>query len=375
MRALKDETASPADEDVRRHLDLCLGCRACEIACPSGVPYGRMIDAARHDLNECRPVLQQTGRRELLRALSSPGRLRTTLNLSRITGGPPAPLMRMLQGDSSETPSQSTYVVPNRSEPYGPVVKAVGARRSRVGMLRGCAMRVLYDQVNADTAAILAANGVEVLVNQTQGCCGALHSHNGYSDEARELARGLLDAFDPIDGLDAIVVNSAGCGSAMKEYASLLHDDAEYADRAKQFSIKCKDITEYLHELGWNAPLKSMPIRATYHDACHLVHAQRIVYQPRALLNLIPDIELVPLAEVDVCCGSAGIYNVIEPDMARRLQQRKLENIRATGAAVLITGNPGCMAWIGQGADDQLEVLHPATILRRALASDPVLTS
>jgi glycolate oxidase iron-sulfur subunit len=202
------------------------------------------------------------------------------------------------------------------------------------------------------------------LVNRRQACCGALHVHNGYGEEARRMARDLIDAFWPCDGLDAIVVNSAGCGSTMKDYGHLLADDAEYAEKARIFSSKVRDVSEFLDETGWIAPLRSLaaePITVAYHDACHLLHGQGI-----------PGVSLVPLPESEICCGSAGIYNFTEPDMARRLQARKLENILSTGASVVATGNPGCLAWIQAGLKERrlpnIRVAHPVTLLAESLA-------
>ena len=220
-------------------------------------------------------------------------------------------------------------------------------------MLTGCVMRVMYSDVNADTAEILSANGCEVLVSPRQTCCGALHLHNGFNNEGKQLARHFIDSFGPIAGVDAIVINSAGCGSTLKEYGRILDDDPVYSERAAQLAAKCRDISEFLVELGWTANLRSVPATATYHDACHLAQAQRITDAPRQLLSMIPGLSLVPLTECEVCCGSAGIYNLTEPEMATRLQDRKVQNIIATAAGIVVTGNPGCMAWIAAGLKDR----------------------
>jgi glycolate oxidase iron-sulfur subunit len=281
----------------------------------------------------------------------------------------PSAMQRMLQGDPGETPSALSRSTPSRARALPAIVLALGKRRARVGILTGCAMRVLYSDVNEATAAILAANGCEVLVNQRQGCCGALHLHNGFEEEAKSLARNLIDAFGPVDGLDAIAINSAGCGSTMKEYGLLLRDDPVYAQKAAHFASKCKDVTELLDDLGWVAPMRSVPEVVTYHDACHLAHAQKVVDPPRRLLGLIPDLSIVALAESDVCCGSAGVYSMTEPAMARSLQRRKIQNILRTGASAVVTGNPGCLSWIEAGLNGKgIEVLHPVSLLRRALA-------
>jgi glycolate oxidase iron-sulfur subunit len=369
MRALHDGRASADSPDLRRHLDLCLGCRACEPACPSGVPYGNLIEHARREMNKHRPVQHVGARRALLDSLADPARMRITLGASRIFGGMPKAMQRLLQGDPNQTPVPVALRKPPPSYPLPAFVPASGKRRARVGMLTGCAMRVLYGDVNEATASILAANGCEVLVNQKQGCCGALHLHNGFEDEARGLARNLIDAFGPVDGLDSIAVNSAGCGSTMKEYAHLLRDDPAYAEKAERLAAKCKDISELLDDLGWVAPLGPIRATVTYHDACHLAQAQRILDAPRRLLSLIPELTIVPLPESEVCCGSAGIYNLTEPDMALALQRRKIANIMSTGALAVVTGNPGCLSWIEAGLTGRgVEVLHPASLMRRALA-------
>jgi glycolate oxidase iron-sulfur subunit len=376
MRQLHTGELSQNLPDLRRHIDKCLGCRACEPACPSGVHYGDLLDIARDRINEARPFAQRAARGSFLQSLTDPKKLQRLLSVSKLTNGMRGPVARLLMGDSSASPPVLNMPNPSSALPLPSIVRSVGDKRARVGMLTGCVMRVLYGDINADTAAILAANGCEVLIEQTQGCCGALHGHNGFRDEARDLAKKLIDSFTPFDGLDAIIINSAGCGSTMKEYGTLLADDTVYAARAAAFSNLCKDVSEFLDILGWVAPLTDLPIVATYHDACHLGHAQGIKDAPRRLLEGIPKLKLTPLAESDVCCGSAGIYNMTEPEMATKLQKRKVRNIIASGARVVVTGNPGCLAWISSGlADHDLPVLHPASVLRAALVRDPFFSA
>ena len=378
MRKMHKGTLSPSDEDVTRHLDLCLGCRACETACPSAVPYGRILETARERIldEHARPRPTDLSRQALLEMLTRPKRMTVAMRMAQaMTGGvvPPS-AVRLLSGDR-EAKGQRASLPETISPPLPPAVTpAVGPKRFRVGVLSGCAMRVLFGGVNADTVRVLAANGCEVLVNRRQGCCGALHGHNGYGEQARSLARELIDAFAPPDGLDAIVVNSAGCGSMMKEYGTLLADDPAYTARAAAFASKVRDVSEWLDEIGWIAPLKAASdavVTMTYHDACHLAHGQQIRDAPRALLARLPNVRWVPLTESEVCCGSAGIYNFTEPDMARRLQARKLENVLATGASVVATGNPGCLAWIEAGLKERglpdVRVVHPVTLLAEAL--------
>lgn len=381
MRGLHEETLSTREPDVVEHLDRCLGCRACETACPSGVPYGRILETARERLNSdrVRPRTVDASRHTLLETVANPTRMTIAMRMAQVTTGGrvPAPAVKLLSGDP--TALGQKIALPEVISPALPpaVTPPVGPRRFRVGALAGCVMRVLYGDVNADTVRLLAANGGEVLVNRRQACCGALHAHQGYGDEARQMARALIDAFWPCDGLDAIVVNSAGCGSAMKEYGTLLAQDPAYADKSRVFAAKVRDVTEFLDEVGWTAPLGPLadgPLTMTYHDACHLAHGQGVRDAPRALLARIPGVTLVPLAESEICCGSAGIYNFTEPDMARRLQQRKLQHILETGASIVATGNPGCLAWIQSGLKERglpnIRVAHPVTLLTQALRQE-----
>ena len=378
MRKLHEAVLAPSDADVTRHLDLCLGCRACETACPSGVPYGRILETARQQINEAhvRPITTELSRWGLLKTLTDPKAMTAALRVSQaVTGGNvPAPAVRLLSGDPMAS-GQSVSLPDSLSPPLPPVLTpAQGTKRARVGVLTGCAMRVLFGAVNDDTVRVLAANGCEVLTNRRQGCCGALHAHAGNLPEARTMAKELIDAFSPFDGLDAIIVNSAGCGSLMKEYTHLLAEDAGYAEKASRFAAKVRDVSEWLDELGWVAPLKAAPsdgLTMTYHDACHLSHGQQIRSAPRSLLARLPNVRWVALMESELCCGSAGTYNLTEPNMARRLRERKLEHILATGAAVVATGNPGCLAWIASGLKErglkEIRVAHPVTLLAEAL--------
>jgi len=376
IRKMHEGTLSASD--AAHHLDLCLGCRACETACPSGVPYGRILETARERINaeEVRPRQTDWARAALLGTLAQPKRMTIAMRMAQaVTGGAvPAPAVRLLSGTRSAE-AQTTSLPERISPPLPPAVTpAVGPKCARVGVLSGCAMRVLFGTVNADTVRVLAANGCEVLVNRRQGCCGALHGHNGYGDEARALARSLVDAFTPLDGLDAVVVNSAGCGSQMKDYGQLLADDPAYAEKAAVFAAKVRDVSEWLEEIGWIAPLKPVsdaPVIMAYHDACHLAHGQGVRDAPRTLLARLPGTTWVTLPESEVCCGSAGIYNFTEPDMARSLQARKLDHILSTGASVIATGNPGCLAWIASGLRERglpgIRVAHPVTLLAEGL--------
>ena len=255
------------------------------------------------------------------------------------------------------------------------------AKSYRVGLLTGCVQDLIYSDVNRDTADALLANGCTVVTPPSQACCGSLHAHNGEYKMAKGYARRLIDHFD-LDHLDAIITNAAGCGSHLKHFDHLLKDDPQYSKKAAQWSEKVKDISEFLVEIDFRAPEVAAAVpsggtspetRVTYHDACHLCHGQKITVQPRELLKKIPGLDLKPLAESMWCCGSAGIYNLIQPEMADKLLQRKLDHIAATGATVVATGNPGCLLQIQNGLKARgvkLEVVHPVTLLARGYRSE-----
>ncbi len=372
----------PFDSGVVDALDTCLGCRACETACPSGVEYGSILEAARTYIENAhlRPKLESAARHQLLAALTNPGRLVVALRaaglLGKLTGGQmPGLAARLLSGSADiSLPLPKADGVPHAST-LPERLPAHGERRYRVGMLAGCVMRVLYGKTNEATVEVLRANGCEVVTPASAGCCGALHLHTGFHSDGLERARAFIDAFTPIvDELDAIVINSAGCGSTIKEYGALLAGDPAYAAKSAALAAKARDVSEWLMEIGWTAAMSPVNEVVTYHDACHLAHGQRVRLQPRALLEQIPGIRLVELEESDTCCGSAGIYNLTEPAMARQLLERKVQFIRATGASVIATGNPGCLAWIAQGLQEaglSVEILHPMELLARALIEKP----
>jgi glycolate oxidase iron-sulfur subunit len=248
-------------------------------------------------------------------------------------------------------------------------VEKPAAAKFRVGVLTGCVQDVVFSDINRDTVDVLLANGCEVYTPSVQSCCGSLHAHNGEMETAAQLARRLIDSFD-VENLDAILSNAAGCGSHLKGYARLLADDPAYAARAALWSSKLKDIHEWLAEIGVRAPRAASPeMKVTYHEACHLCHGQKITRQPREILRAIPGLTLVELPEATWCCGSAGIYNITQPEMAAQLQERKLNNIFATGVGIVATANPGCHLQLVAGArkaGKSLEIVHPVTLLARA---------
>lgn len=374
------EGVIPFDNDVVEALDTCLGCRACETACPSGVEYGVILEMAREHIEEAklRPAAQSFARKQLLATLTSPGRMAASLKAAglfgRLTGGKmPGFAAKLLSGSDDAAVNLpmpqgevKVHTLPERS-------KAKGPKRHTVGILAGCVMRVLFGGTNAATVRVLQENGCEVVAPKTAGCCGALHLHTGFHVDAIERMRGLLDAFEPFMlELDAIVINSAGCGSTMKEYGELLADDPRYRDRAKLFASKVYDVSEWLVKIGLTPPPKRLDAVVTYHDACHLAHGQKVRVQPRQLLQQIPGLKLVELDEADTCCGSAGVYNITQPEMARRLLDRKIANLRETGASIIATGNPGCLTWIQQGAQEaglDVRLCHPIELLDEAYSS------
>jgi glycolate oxidase iron-sulfur subunit len=376
MQQLSSGRLAPTDT-LRSHLDRCLACRACEAACPSGVGYGALIENARAALEEQhsvpRSMLAAFLRRLALGVLADPARLEGVagiLSLYERTG-----LRRALRatGLRDRLPRSLRRVEglypPFARARYRPPA-APSTPIARVALLLGCVMRVAYGDVHTASARVLTRLGVEIVDVPAQVCCGALHAHAGERPDAMRLARRNIEAFEST-ALDAIVVDAAGCGAHLKAYGHLLHDDPAWADRAAAFSARVRDVSEYLAALPTDAALGTLPMRATYQDPCHLAHAQRITAAPRALLRRVAGLELVDMAESDVCCGSAGSYNLQQPAMADALLARKLDAIERTGASVVISANPGCMLQIQSGLAERgrpLEVLHLVEVLDRAMS-------
>jgi glycolate oxidase iron-sulfur subunit len=362
-----------ATEIAATHLDRCLGCMACVPACPSGVRYDKLIEAARTWSTQSSGPVQvlppRSPRQRALRAaifatFPYPARLR--LLLAPLRAAQRTRLDRLMQSNLAERVapeiSAALKVAPGRPAQRAPRgrlparVTARGKRRAVVGMLTGCVQQVFFPQVNIATARVLAAEGCDVVIPPAQGCCGALSLHDGRTTEAEKFALALISEFNQA-GVDAIVVNSAGCGSAMKEY-----QDTE-------FSTKVKDFSEFLTDLGPAAPRHPLPLKAAYHDACHLAHAQRITRQPRALLRAIPDLDLLELPDAGVCCGSAGIYNLVQPETARELGQRKAASVKSISPDLVISANPGCALQIKSSLKTQIPVLHIAELLDASIRS------
>jgi glycolate oxidase iron-sulfur subunit len=337
------------------HFDHCLGCLACVTACPSGIKYGKLIEAMRGQVERLyqRPLRERALRRMIAALFTDPARLRKLavalrayqrLGLQRLSRGLrlTALLPRSVRAMEQLLPDLPRNGV---SAALPPRIAAQGEKRRTVAMLTGCVQSVFMGQVNAATARVLAAEGCEVLVPPEQGCCGALLLDLGREEEALQMARKLIDTFESLQ-VDTIVLNAAGCGATLKDYGYLLRDDPAYRDRARAFSMKCKDVSEVLAELPARAPRRPMTLRVAFHDSCHLQHAQGLREQPRAALRTIPGLELLELPEAALCCGSAGVYNLVQPETAHRLGERKVEKIVSTPAQVVATGNPGCQLQI-----------------------------
>jgi glycolate oxidase iron-sulfur subunit len=339
---------APLEGSVTTHLDNCLGCMSCVSSCPSGVSYDALIEAARSQIEERveRPRSERALRALIFALFTHPrrlARLRGPLRAYQRSGARGLVRRTSLLDRLPALGAMEDLMPPlGPREPVPVITPAAGARRARVGLLLGCVQREFFPGVNAATARVLAAEGCEVVAPPGQGCCGALSLHVGREPEALHRAKRLIATFES-QAVDAIVVNVAGCGSSMKDYGRLLADDPQWSERAAAFAAKCRDVSELLAELGPVAPRHPLPVVAAYHDACHLGHAQGIRTQPRELLAAIPGLELREIAEAEICCGSAGVYNLLKPEPARRLGDRKAANVVATGADLLVTANPGCL--------------------------------
>jgi glycolate oxidase iron-sulfur subunit len=377
MKAVTEGRMDLMDPIFDYEMSFCLNCRACEAVCPSGVEYGKILEASRAQLERASNgggVKERAAKALTFGFLfKDMRRLRAAshgLKLYQRTGVQSAVrksgVLRLLGLAEQEA------MLPRASDeflvPQGQTWPAQGPARGRVALFTGCIMSTAYAEVHMATVRVLTRNGYDVTAVNDQTCCGALHVHGGDMDGGRELARRNIDSFD-LDRYDAVIINAAGCGAALKEYDHLLHGDPEYAERARQFSAKVRDITEFLVEAELREAPGSLPMRVTYQDPCHLAHAQRISAQPRQLLEAIPDLEVVEMPEAALCCGSAGVYNVIHPQAASELGNRKVDNALSVSPEVIVSANPGCMLQIqgilrNRGLD--VEVLHIVELLDRA---------
>jgi glycolate oxidase iron-sulfur subunit len=370
--------------DIAAQLDLCLGCRACETACPAGVKFGRLLEAGREQTRLQRSLTPwQWGQQRLLYSGLLPHLKRLDLLIDLLwlyqSSG-----MRWLVRRShllrlfSETLADAELMLPDLPTPLirqrqREQTPAAGYEQRQVGFLAGCVMRSVFAPTNAATVRILSNNGCRVLIPRAVGCCGALHAHAGDLATARLMAQHNIEVFESTD-CDAVLVNSAGCGAMLKEYGELLERDGRYAARAAAFSAKVKDISEFLAGLRLNPHMAMLPLRVAYDDPCHLLHGQGIGHAPRQLLQQIPGLKLVAFKEADWCCGSAGTYNLTQPEMSRRLLERKMQHIAVVDPDVIATGNPGCLlqlAWGVKRAGLRAEVLHPIDLLDRAYQRAP----
>jgi glycolate oxidase iron-sulfur subunit len=367
-------------ENFVRHIDSCLDCRACETACPSGVEYGRLVESARAQINRYykRRGLSQHLRhvffQKLLpnrKMLDSVGTLlwifqKSGLEAILVKSGIPNLFSKRLGRVAALSPRMEKPFFTRR---LGQVVKPDGDVRYRVAFFAGCIANLAFARLNDATVRVLVRNGCEVVIPETQGCCGALHVHAGIRDRARELAKQNIRTF-LAGGFDYFITNAAGCGSVLKEYPLLFeHEDREFYDRARDFSSRVRDVTEFLAGIEFNRNFGAIRSRATYQDPCHLGHAQRIRSAPRQLMAAIPGLELVELKESEVCCGSAGIYNVVQNEMADRLLESKMRRVDETGAELIVTANPGCLLQLRTGvvrSGHKRRVLHVVELLDEA---------
>jgi len=385
---------APMSASAAEHFDRCLGCMACMTACPSGVQYDQLIEAARVWTEEARSsapaaeaatpgrtVRERVARAAIFSVFPYPRRLRALtapLRAAQRTGLDRRLARSSLPERVSPVLGAALRLAPRGGASVRPLperVPALGTRRAVVGMLTGCVQSVFFPQVNAATARVLAAEGCDVIIPRGQGCCGALSLHSGREAEAAAFARRTIAMFERA-GVDAVVVNSAGCGSAMKEYGRLLGQAGPgWTERAAEMSGHVRDLAEFLAEIGPVARRHPLPVTAAYHDACHLAHAQRITKQPRDLLRAIPGLNLVEVPDAGTCCGSAGVYNLLQPEAASELGDRKAESVLAAGAPLLISANPGCSLQIASALarrGQNIAVAHTAEVLDASIRGRPL---
>jgi len=364
------------------HMDNCLGCMACMSACPSGVKYDKLIEATRSQIerNYDRPLPTGILRRLIFDLFPHPKRLRMLLRPMRLyqhsglqTLVRRSGVLKLLPTSLRTMEGLIPPIQRSNGKSLPDTIPAQGERRRRVGLLLGCVQRVVFPEVNSATARVLAAEGCEVVAPSDQGCCGALMIHAGEEENALAYARHTIDVFERAQ-VDTIVINAAGCGSNLKDYGYLLRDDAQYADRARAFSAKCRDISEVLAELDPHAPRNAVPLKVTYHDSCHLLHAQSVRSQPRAVLQKIPGLQLIEPTEAALCCGSAGIYNLVRPGPAKELGERKVRAVLASSPDLVASGNPGCLLQLRscmQAAKSTVPVVHFVELVDASIRGVP----
>ena len=373
-----NEHEAPLVPSVSQHFDTCLGCLACVTACPSGVQYDKLISATRPQVerNIDRNLGDRLFRQLIFSMFPYPDRLRALLvplwlyQKSGLQGVVRSfPLLRKISPRLAAMESILPDITAKAfAAPPPTIVPAQGEKRYRVGVILGCVQRLFFSEVNEATVRVLTANGCEVVIPPDQGCCSALPQHQGQTDQAQALARQMIDSFEDTE-VDAIIINAAGCGHTLKEYDHILQDDLEYRDRAKAFVAKVKDVQEFLAAIEFTAPLHPLqdePLTIVYQDACHLLHGQKISLQPRQLLQKIPGVKLKEPIDAALCCGSAGVYNLLQPDVAEELGRQKIQNLLATKATLIASSNPGCSLQIQKHLREQnqtVPILHPMRLL------------
>jgi glycolate oxidase iron-sulfur subunit len=378
MKMAAEGKLEQMDKTFVEHFDRCLGCMSCMTACPSGVQYDKLIEATRAQIERLHPrsfwdrlyrelIFQIFPHPRRLRLLSGPLRLYQKTGLRRIVekSGLLRHLPPRLAQMNDLLPDLKKRTDHNIAEHYTPSTPV----RARVGIVLGCVQREFFPEVNAATIRVLLAEGCEIFVPRDQQCCGALATHVGREEESRESARRLIDCFENLN-LDWIGVNAAGCGSNVKSYGHLLRDDPEYAERARRFASRCRDVSEILAGLQPIAKRHPISLKAAYHDSCHLLHAQGVRSQPRSLLKAIPGLQLIELPECSTCCGSAGVYNLLEPEIGRALGERKASHVATSNAELLISGNPGCLLQIAKELRKRqllIPTFHYIEVLDRSL--------
>ncbi|MBC7881135.1 MAG: 4Fe-4S dicluster domain-containing protein [Anaerolineae bacterium] len=380
-----NEGKIPLSATTATHFDSCLGCLACVSTCPSGVKYDQLITATRPQVerNVPRSVSDRLFRALIFNLLPYPGRLRPLLYpLAVYQKLGVRKLIRASKVLDKLSPSLAAMEailpdVPATAFHHGfaDVIPAQGTRRFRVGMILGCVQRLFFDRVNQATVNVLSANGCEVVIPKSQGCCAALPQHQGQEEQAQEMARQMIDSFAQSQ-VDYVIINAAGCGHTLKEYGHILAKDPNYRAKAEAFASKVRDVQEFLWAVGVVTPLKPIsetPLNVVYQDACHLLHGQRISLQPRQLLALIPNLKLSEPIDAALCCGSAGVYNLLQPEIAEELGRQKVDNLLATGATVIASPNPGCALQIQKHLglqSKQVPVLHPMELLDAAIRGE-----
>jgi glycolate oxidase iron-sulfur subunit len=371
----------PLNPGVVKHFDSCLGCMSCMTACPSGVDYGKLIEATRAQIERRheRSFVERLHRKIIFGLFPYPERLRPMRAVLRFYQSSGLETFVRKSGLLSLLPPQMRAMEAlapriKSQEEFAEVTPARESKRRRVGLLLGCVQREFLSEVNAATIRVLAAEGCEVVAPKSQPCCGALMVHAGEESTAIALAKRMIDEFRQAD-VEVIITNAGGCGSHVKEYGHLLRDDVEYAEAARGFAAKCKDVTEFLAEMTPWAARHPLTMRAAYHDSCHLQHAQRVHEQPRAALRAIPKMDLVDMPEGAICCGSAGIYNLVQPVAANQLADRKAGHVDELGVQAVVTGNAGCLLQLRAALDRRridVPVLHTIQLLDASIHNRPL---